>query len=152
MEARLAASPAERRPAHHPFRAACGAAAPGLGWAALPAGCARLGWAARGGVPSPDAAGPLPSARYCSAPCPPPLPPPRCPSPRCQPGPAPGSRPRRFPTGASWAGPGAEPAGAASPRGAVSPRSSAHRAGWGGHRCGLGRPRWSLVLLLLLLL
>lgn len=40
MEARLAASPAERRPAH-PSRGACGAAAPGLGWAA------------RGGVLSP---------------------------------------------------------------------------------------------------
>lgn len=89
MEARLAESPAERRP-DHPFRGACGAAAPGLGCAAP-----GLRWAARPGAgcqcrappPPPLAPSPPPAiVPTCSAPprrrcC-------RCPSPRSQPSPA----------------------------------------------------------------
>lgn len=131
MEARLAASPAEHRPAH-PFRAACGAAAPGLSWAALPAGCAGLGCPGRGAERRRQPP-PLRPLLFRSVP---PPPPPRCPSLRCQPGPAPGSRPRRFPTGASWAGPGAEPAGQPL-RGARSLRAAA-RTGRAGAGTGAG--------------
>lgn len=103
MEARSAASPTERR-SDHPFRGACGAAAPGLGCAAP-----GLRWAVRPGRGAGAvlaAAGPLPSTRYCSdllrsAPLPPP--PPLLPlaALTAQPGPAPGGRPRRFPAGTS---------------------------------------------------
>lgn len=57
MEARLAASPAERRP-DHPFRGACGAAAPGLGCAAP-----GLRWASLGGAAPGRSAGAEPRRR-----------------------------------------------------------------------------------------
>lgn len=113
-------------------------AARGLRWAGLPGAGCRAPSPAPSPPPAivplraPPAAAALPLAAL-----------PARPGPRQPPPPLPY---RRF---LSRAGRGARRA--ASPRGAVAPRSSAHRAGWGGHRCGLGRPRWSLVLLLLFL-
>lgn len=110
MEARLAASPAERRP-DHPFRGACGAAAPGLGcaapglrWAARPrAGC-------RCRAPPPPAPSPPPAiVPTCSAPLPPAAAAPRRADSAAKPSPArpPPATPAGFPTGTSWARPGA---------------------------------------------
>lgn len=114
------------------------------GWAALPPGCA--GRCGRGGVPvpSPAAAGPLPSTRYCSdllrsAPLPPPPPLPLAaltarPGPRRPPPPLPCrhflSQARRRPGRLRRPPPPGQPRCGARPL----------RAGRAGHRCGHGRP------------
>lgn len=124
MEARSAASPTERR-SDHPFRGACGAAAPGLGCAAP-----VLRWAVRpgrgaGAEPRRRRPPPLHPLLFRPAPLPPPPPLPLAsltarPGPRRPPPPLP-CRHFLSQAGPGRGGCGAPAAGAAPLRGAAAP-------------------------------